>query len=709
MMGLPRARCVLLLALLSLAGGALGQTLTTTVAPGLTYTTERLPEGPWEVRELAAERGARYLKLDMALGMGQLRGVEPLSGIIARETAPDDLVVAAVNDDFFTMAGNPNAGMVSGLCVRRGELVTLPRERPAFVMMADGTPRIGVIETSGTVALPSGEVPLAGLNQPPVEDGLGAYTAVFGWPMAQGCVVLKVAGLPLRMDGSWQGTVTEIVPAGTERLGGPGEVLLHGEGACATALAGLKVGDRARIALQTPGLDGPVAMGAGGNLVLLRDGQIPFAASPEDPRHPRTAIGYNGERILIATVDGRQAGWSVGMTYHELARLMQRLGCTDALNLDGGGSTTAWVRGQVVNRPSDGAERRIANALLVRSTAPHGPLTQLTIAPPRVVAMSGAVVPLAISGTDDWHNPIAVKADELTVSGDRVRADLATDGLLKLCGHPGRDVLRFRRRGSGAVLAELPVRLLRSCIGLTIAPDPVQLGAGERLRLSVEGLSASGEVVAVPSEAVVWRARGRGLGIDQRGVLKARVADVNGTVAARVGPASGTASVAVAAEWVFEDFERSYRPEFETLPKTGAVTGEARVRVGRARQGTRYCQLTYDLGKAEGTRAAYLRLERPMGRALRLSLAVRSEVDTPAWVRVAVVDGDGARQTYTLAEAVDWPAWRRVFLRLPALKPPLEWESVYVVAAAGKTGRGRLDVDDLRVESIAQAHPEMDD
>lgn len=62
---------------------------------------------------------------------------------------------------------------------------------------------------------------------------------------------------------------------------------------------------------------------------------------------------------------GRQKGLSDGMTFHELAELARRLGCTEALNLDGGGSSTLWLGGQVMNSPSDGRERLVANALLL--------------------------------------------------------------------------------------------------------------------------------------------------------------------------------------------------------------------------------------------------------------------------------------------------------------------------------------------------------
>jgi exopolysaccharide biosynthesis protein len=84
-------------------------------------------------------------------------------------------------------------------------------------------------------------------------------------------------------------------------------------------------------------------------------------------RHPRTAIAALGDRrALLAVVDGRQPALSVGMTLDELARLLIEFGATEAINLDGGGSTTMVVQGQIVNNPSDvSGERPVSDAILV--------------------------------------------------------------------------------------------------------------------------------------------------------------------------------------------------------------------------------------------------------------------------------------------------------------------------------------------------------
>jgi len=110
-------------------------------------------------------------------------------------------------------------------------------------------------------------------------------------------------------------------------------------------------------------------------------------------RHPRSAVGVTADnRLILLTADGRTE-LAKGMTCAELADVMQQLGCTDALNLDGGGSTTLWAKGEpyngVVNYPSDNGaydhlgERSCSNAIATVSTAPlpvpwDGRMTGLT-------------------------------------------------------------------------------------------------------------------------------------------------------------------------------------------------------------------------------------------------------------------------------------------------------------------------------------------
>jgi hypothetical protein len=91
---------------------------------------------------------------------------------------------------------------------------------------------------------------------------------------------------------------------------------------------------------------------------------------PDGP-HPRTAVGIadGGKRLLLVVIDGRDKEKAIGMSLKEVAKVMLDLGCDSALNLDGGGSTAMVLRDpktrdlRVLNNPSDGRERAVANVL----------------------------------------------------------------------------------------------------------------------------------------------------------------------------------------------------------------------------------------------------------------------------------------------------------------------------------------------------------
>ena len=107
---------------------------------------------------------------------------------------------------------------------------------------------------------------------------------------------------------------------------------------------------------------------------LIKNGKIEITWQQEksskefvETRHPRTAVArLKDGKFLMVTVDGRQAGYSVGMNLSELAAFLLELGATDAMNLDGGGSTTMFLDGKIVNKPSDKeGERSVSDVILV--------------------------------------------------------------------------------------------------------------------------------------------------------------------------------------------------------------------------------------------------------------------------------------------------------------------------------------------------------
>lgn len=344
------------------------------VAPGLEYIHHRIGEVPWSVHAVKVDRSRRRLRLVSALAGTHVYGLATVSDQVGRLCDTAGRPVAAVNGDFFHIRPGPYQGDPMGLHIVGGRLVSSP-VGTSFWVDQDGRPHIGPVRSRFRATSPAGlDIPF-GLNQERAEDTAVLYIPTVGASTrTSGGIELVLAGqanarwLPLRAGANYRARIAAVHEQGDTRLTPKTMVLSIGP-ALAREVPPLAPGMEITLSLGTsPDLAG-VTLALGGGPILL-DGDRSLAWSPPLPRHPRTAVGWNGESFFLVVVDGRQEGLSVGMTYPELASLMRRLGCTHAMNLDGGGSSTLWLDGHIMNSPSDGRERRVANSLIVVSTEP---------------------------------------------------------------------------------------------------------------------------------------------------------------------------------------------------------------------------------------------------------------------------------------------------------------------------------------------------
>ena len=354
------------------AEGAVRYTRTTRlVRPGLRFTKMVDSIGPNRIKVLRIDPSTS-LTLDVELANNVLPGRETTSSMARRRGA-----IAAVNGNFGTDWGRPlglfaEDGRLQASPIASGGVFALARdEKTAYV----GYPDLAV---SGQDLTTGARWRVSDWNaQYPAEGRIAGYTSSGGdvvRPPKNACAVRllpasKPSWGPARVGVARKYSVDAARCAARRLLPSRGVVLAAARGTPgARRLEGVSRGDAVRLtwALGWAG----VLDAIGGSPVLMREGAVMVSACSGYvcQRHPRTGAGVmpNGD-ILLVTVDGRQSG-SVGMNIVEFARLFKRLGAESAINLDGGGSSTMFLKGRVVNSPSDGSERAVVSSLLVLPT-----------------------------------------------------------------------------------------------------------------------------------------------------------------------------------------------------------------------------------------------------------------------------------------------------------------------------------------------------
>lgn len=367
---MPRTAGAPALALLLIAcSAAVGEGSASHHERTFSYTNDLRPDVPWSIHVFKFSRHDPSFALETTLGGGEVMGRAAIADQV-KILAPDaGQPVAAINGDFwYTREEYPGDPM--GLQIRGGELISSPAGRLAFWVGTDGQPHSTNVQAQFTATWPGGATFDVGLNELRKDDEAVLYTRRVGSvTRTSGGVEIILerngtnAWLPLSAGKTYSARVREVRRSGNSPLS-PEILVLSLGPAAAARMPKTEPGAEIRISTATvPSLEG-APMGLGASPTLVRNGKV-ATWSGAQPRHPRTAIGWNDREFFLVEVDGRQRNFSIGMTFPELAEYMQKLGCIHAINLDGGASATMWVMGTVVNRPSAGFDRLAANALVV--------------------------------------------------------------------------------------------------------------------------------------------------------------------------------------------------------------------------------------------------------------------------------------------------------------------------------------------------------
>ncbi|NMO56416.1 hypothetical protein HH310_35220 [Actinoplanes sp. TBRC 11911] len=674
------------------------------VAPGIVLTSFDIFGRTGWLRAHVLNADLRNGRVDADLVADKVSDPRVLSAAADAQHA-----VAAVNGDFFDITetfaaegpeiqdGHPRKGTNASTLV------------PSIG--ADRVARLADLLIEGTVTIGGKPSPLAALNSESVPaNGIDVFTTLWGHGDR---TLIQDAG-PYTELVVANGKVTAVNAQITTTVVPDGGLVVLGRGTAAAQLAGTKVGDQVTVSFQ-PRSDSPVPvhMALGSNSVIVRGGvAIDFPPdTANDAPKPRTAIGWldGGHRLLLVAVDGA-ATFSAGLSYDEMAKLLVRLGATDAFMLDGGGSTDIVARRHgdagvsVVNTPSDGSERVIPSGVGLFAKTGSGTLRGLDLRPGADRVISGLSLDVAAAGFDETYAAVPIGHHTVSWSVSPGSLGRTKDNVFR-AEQPGAGTLRAR---AGDATGEIPLRVLGPLQRLEFSERAVTIDPGATASARIVGFDADGfdapvapRDVTLAYDHTVIRVTATAGGLTITGG-----ADAGGKAATITATAQGvTAKLPVTVGLVdvsLAEFEPGEKWTALSARGTASVAVVAAADRPGATADNHAVQLTYDFTGQTSTSAAYAVANPPLtlpAGAKKLALWVNGD-GKQHWLRAMLTSAGTTNVPFTFALSVDWTGWKRVVGDIPTgFAEPIQLLRVYI-AETSQTNKnaGVLEFDGLAAQ-----------
>lgn len=438
------------------------------VGPGFKLHRVFNPQGPYNIRILEIDLSNQNNKLETVLARDVLgTGFEKTSSMAARKNKPGKIVIGAINGDFFGISypNNPYTFLSGSQVINREYAQAHNVSGSIFGIKSDLKPIIESIKFSGSIkAKNNNTFTISAFNDTCSSNTMILYNKYFGNQTKTNNTTSEVKLKPL---GNFQLNSAQKFVVLQKQLNtgnmsfNADEYVMSGNGTAATFIQNnISAGDTISITIGTSPNKGDITQMIGGGVVLVQNGVVPTFTNTDV--HPRTAIGFNQDstKIFFVTVDGRQPGFSVGMSYEQLGKYMKGIGCYQALNLDGGGSTTMVVRGVIENSPSDAAgERSVANCLIAVCEAPTNEIIDsLSLSPKQINIDTTQIKKINCNGIDKWGYKIEVNPKDISWQIIGINGYVDTLGFF----HPINS-------GSGYIIGSL--NNLRDTISVTVSVE----------------------------------------------------------------------------------------------------------------------------------------------------------------------------------------------------------------------------------------------
>lgn len=655
------------------------------------------------------------LKLVAGTKSGYVSGMSTLTKMAQHIDDTSHRVIAGINADFYEISGHAT-GVPNGIFISDGVILNDDRSSYAFGLKADGTSIYGTPQLEESVIIADQTVSLSGINRFRDANQLVLFTSSYGASTGASNdgveVVLTIESGELKHGQDLQLTVEEVRNnAGNTPLT-EGKVVLSASGDKAELLSSLVAGDTVivNVWLNEEWVD--VVVAVGGNGPLVKDGIAYDNVTPAGV-HPRTVLGTKADgSIVFFEVDGRQPGFSEGLETSQVAQLLLEMGVVNALNLDGGGSSTMIAKlpgtssATMVNSGSDGYERSIGNGLLLVNMGEEtGTLEKLTVTPSTARVLTGSTIQLQANGLDGSDHPVAATGEQAWLV-DEAFGTITADGVFTAGTTAGEAEIQVT---SDDAFGTATVEVVDTLTELRLPDTEKTYSNGEQIQLSVTALR-NGQVIKADQASFTWEVIGDIGTIDENGLFTATETSAqSGLITVSYGEVSASFIVNVGLPPVMlEDFETNLDRYMES---SGARYNSMSISLEDdqdfVRSGNSSLKLSYDFIGTSGTSGAYLqvktttdRIEIP-GYPEKIGMWVYGDAESH-WLRGQLRDGTNAAIAINFTEAnpgVDWKGWRYVEAAVPAGRATpltIDMPVRYMETSNANKTAGTIYVDDIR-------------
>lgn len=404
----------------------------------------------------------------------------------------------------------------------------------------------------------------------------------------------------------------------------------------------------------------------GGGSIILNNG-VPMQTNIVNKgRHPRTGIGVTSDysKIMIITADGRN-GYA-GFGQKEFGELFKSLGCYNAINLDGGGSTTlvkktkAMDKAEVVNKPSGGSLRSVVSGVGVFSSENPGQTARIELELNQSTAFPGMPIGFNIKAYDARNNPVKVDASRVNAT--------ATNGVTCTANtavgtNEGASTISVSYDGASA---SANIEVLSNPVELRSSTERINAKAGDKFTIKdIIGIDRLGRTAKISSDKVQFSIYGA-IGSMQGNVFTAASESGFGYITMNYNGTYKNIPVTIGfKEAPLLDLENLSNVKASAYPADKVSASLALS--DNAKMGSKAVELSYDFSKFDDSRAAYLSFKKPIslaGKPKRLGVWVKGDAQN-AMLKASIKDSEGFIEQITFAEKINFADYRYLEAEIP--------------------------------------------